>query len=302
MPNAYKTRYHPLQRGMKYIMHPTAPLADQRHSIYSARMAQGWKTIRNRLFALTHPGERFHCLFCGYHGGRFLAAGSRSARMQALGAVGIGRRANARCPRCGSSDRARLLMLYFRHRTDLLTAPQRVLHMAPDAHVARALKACPTLDYTCGSIVPTDFAEFEAIKVDVTAIPFPDAAFDVVICNRVLQQVPDDRKGRAELLRVLKPGGWALIQAPVAMGLDTTDEDMTIDSPSERRARFGAHLHFRLYGRDYARVLESAGFRVNATSLSQDRWVHNAEQQAVNPDERLYVATRPRQDQEASGA
>ena len=77
---------------------------------------------------------------------------------------------------------------------------------------------------------------------------------------------------------------------------------MTIDSPSERRARFGAHLHFRLYGRDYPRVLESAGFRVNATSLSQDRWVHNAEQQAVNPDERLYVATRPRQDQEASGA
>jgi ubiquinone/menaquinone biosynthesis C-methylase UbiE len=45
-----------------------------------------------------------------------------------------------------------------------------------------------------------------------TSLPFPDASFDAIICIGVMAYVEDDEKTVAELARVLKPGGCAVIQ------------------------------------------------------------------------------------------
>lgn len=42
---------------------------------------------------------------------------------------------------------------------------------------------------------------------DLRALPYPDAAFDVVLCNHGLQFVPDKALALAEMRRVLVPGG-----------------------------------------------------------------------------------------------
>lgn len=52
--------------------------------------------------------------------------------------------------------------------------------------------------------VPGDFA-FE--HIDVQAIPYADASFDVVIANHMLYHVPDLTKALAEIRRVLRPDG-----------------------------------------------------------------------------------------------
>ncbi len=49
---------------------------------------------------------------------------------------------------------------------------------------------------------------------DITTLPFPDHAFDLVICSEVLEHVPDHRAAIAELVRVLKPGGGIVISVP----------------------------------------------------------------------------------------
>ncbi len=51
---------------------------------------------------------------------------------------------------------------------------------------------------------------------DIYRLPFWDSSFDLVICSEVLEHIPDDRKAMRELFRVLKPGGWSIIQVPTA--------------------------------------------------------------------------------------
>jgi len=51
----------------------------------------------------------------------------------------------------------------------------------------------------------------ECVEGDATALPFPEAAFDAAVSTQAYEYVPDMPKALAELRRVLKPGGRALI-------------------------------------------------------------------------------------------
>jgi len=45
-------------------------------------------------------------------------------------------------------------------------------------------------------------------------LPFPEASFDLVLSNEVIEHVRDDRAAVAEMVRVLRPGGRAVIFCP----------------------------------------------------------------------------------------
>ncbi|HEX4216525.1 MAG TPA: class I SAM-dependent methyltransferase [Candidatus Dormibacteraeota bacterium] len=45
-------------------------------------------------------------------------------------------------------------------------------------------------------------------------LPFPDGTFDVVISNEVIEHVADDGMAMAEMARILRPGGRAVIFCP----------------------------------------------------------------------------------------
>ncbi|MGB3828774.1 MAG: class I SAM-dependent methyltransferase [Ornithinimicrobium sp.] len=46
---------------------------------------------------------------------------------------------------------------------------------------------------------------------DATALPFPNDAFDTVVCTFALCCIPDERAAISEALRVLRPGGRLLL-------------------------------------------------------------------------------------------
>jgi SAM-dependent methyltransferase len=52
------------------------------------------------------------------------------------------------------------------------------------------------------------------VVADATALPFPDASFDVVTMLDVLEHIPDDRAAAREAWRVLRPGGHLLASSP----------------------------------------------------------------------------------------
>ncbi len=56
--------------------------------------------------------------------------------------------------------------------------------------------------------------EDKVLQGDIQAMPYPDASFDAVLLNEVLEHVPDHDKGLAEVSRILKPGGTLLVFSP----------------------------------------------------------------------------------------
>ena len=115
------------------------------------------------------------------------------------------------------------------------------------------------LEYITGDIE----SPLAKVKMDIHEIPFEENTFDVIFCNHVLEHVNDDIKSISEIQRVLKPGGWAILQVPFFFPLpEETIEDATITDPRERERLYGQDDHVRKYGKDYAKRLGSTGLKV----------------------------------------
>lgn len=60
---------------------------------------------------------------------------------------------------------------------------------------------------------------------DGMALPFRDGVFDTVLCNEVLEHVPEPSKLMGEVARVLKPEGVLLLTTPQTWGLHLEPHD-----------------------------------------------------------------------------
>jgi SAM-dependent methyltransferase len=241
--------------------------------------------LRRVLDVLPKLGLRYRCPFCHLSFRRLEPRGRDLPVYTELGIVGGGLR-EVECPWCRSNDRERLLYLFLRRHTDLFRGRQRVLHVAPEARLQRAIAAKQRSYETTDLAMPgVDFHS------DLTAIPRPDGAYDAIVCSHVLEHVSDDRAAMRELHRVLAPGGFAVLQVPIATRLSETREGLELP-PDERAARHGDPTHLRLYAEpDYVARLEGAGFSVradNAVTLLGDRAVRRY---ALEPAEKVFLCS-----------
>ena len=174
-------------------------------------------------------------------------------------------RENALSPGTLSLERHRQMWLFLQNETDFFTKNYKVLHIAPEQEFLRKFKKMKNLDYTSADL----FSPIVDVKADILDLPFEDESFDVIFCNHVLEHIEDDRKAMSELYRVMKKGGWGILQVPMKNSLEKTYEDFTITDPKERQKHFGQYDHVRWYGMDYFDRLKSVGFDAEANFYSQ---------------------------------
>lgn len=200
-----------------------------------------------KIVSVFYAGNNVTCPVCSRQFRKFLPYGR------------VRPRPNALCPNCMSLERHRLLWLYLEQRTNFFRTPLKVLHFAPEACFMKRFENMHGDGYITADIE----SPLAKLKIDIHNIPLNDNAFDVVLCNHVLEHVADDLKAMREIRRVLKPGGFAILQVPFFHPVpEITLEDPAVTDPRERERLYGQRDHVRRYGRDYPLRIESAGLTV----------------------------------------
>lgn len=230
------------------------------------------------------------CPLCGSRFRHFLPGGVSADVLIEKRVIGGGYRSNMLCPHCDSTDRERLVFLYLRLRTLIFFQTVRLLHLAPERQLQRALREHTNIDYLSGDLN----SPLAMVRMDLTKPELESNSFDVIICNHVLEHIPEDRKAMSQLFRILKPGGWAILQVPLSLSLKETIEDPSINDPKERLKLFGQEDHVRIYAADdYKRRLECAGFVVSLWSAAGKYGMRFIRRYSLIKEEQLYVCAKP---------
>lgn len=198
-------------------------------------------------------------------------------------------RENVLSPGTYSLERHRLMWLYLKNETDFFTKSAKVLHIAPEQSFIKRFRKLTHLDYTTSDLE----SPLADVKADICDLPFEDNSYDVIFCNHVLEHIPDDAKAMSELFRVMKPGGWGILQVPISYQREVTYEDPTITSKEDRRREFGQYDHVRVYGKDYYKRLENAGFIVEQVDYTKQIPATDVEKYCLEKGEIVPVVRKP---------
>ncbi len=141
------------------------------------------------------------------------------------------------------------------------------------SRVAKVARAAKGVDLSPGMLSHARARGLDVREGDATALPFPDASFDVVYAFKVLAHVPDVDRAIAEMVRVVRPGGHVLVEVynrhslryvsraiggarRIGKAHDESDVPTRWESLARARARLPANAEFeRVVG---ARVLTPA--------------------------------------------
>ena len=197
-------------------------------------------------------------------------------------------RNNVLSPSTLSLERHRLLWLYLKNETDFFSDHLKVLHFAPEQAFYKRFKKMTNLDY-----VTTDLnSPLADVKADICNLPFKENEFDVILCNHVLEHIPDDTKAMHELYRVLKKRGMGIFQIPQDLNREQTFEDDSITDQKERAKIFGQYDHFRIYGRDYFDKLRRIGFEVEEVDYTKSLSLSEIKRYCLAEGEIIPVVTK----------
>ncbi len=243
-----------------------------RLSMRSKTAAEAWLFARGVLMW----GTRFVCPCCGWHVRAFNDGGTT-----------LRTRATASCPRCNAKARHRRIWLFLQEGTNLFGDRVRLFEISPKYAFSRRFRRMANLWFVGADLGKRPNID---LRMDLRAAPLREGSFDALLCVHVLEDIDDDATAMAELQRLLRPGGWALVSVPTDMD-NVTIEDPSITDKEERRRLFGEEAHVRVYGHDIVKRLEEAGFDVKV-DLAADLDPAVVRRHGLRLDENLFLCRK----------
>lgn len=143
-----------------------------------------------------------------------------------------------------------------RHTFEALRRGADVVAADLDGDALAAVEAMGAAMVVEGQTAPG--ASLAAIRADARSLPFEDASFDRVIASETLEHISEDSAAMAEIARVLRPGGRAVVTVP-----RWWPEAVCWALSREYHSNDGGHV--RIYKKpELTRRLAATGLRVDA--------------------------------------
>lgn len=185
--------------------------------------------------------QSYDCPLCAYSGPMDPFFGANAMRF------------DAQCPQCESRERHRFLKLWMDEDSKAADLGD-MLHFAPEPELIDVLRT------RCKSYRTADITPGRAdLVLNIEAIELPDESIDTVMANHVLEHV-NDQRALAEIRRVLRPGGLAILTMPITASWEKSYENPTITDKAGRFRHFGQDDHLRYFGDDIRGRIHDAGF------------------------------------------
>lgn len=199
-------------------------------------------------------------------------------------------RLNALAPSTLSLERHRALWVYMQENTTFFTESARMLHLAPEYCYIKRFRKLSNIEYVSGDL-DSPWADYH---FDVHEIPLEDSSFDILMANHLMEHVDDDRKVLKEFYRVMKSGGWGILQVPIDWNNAETEEDRSVTNPLERERLYWQSDHLRLYGyKDYPKRLADAGFEVEVVDMMKQLGEERYERYCLGDERWVFLIKKP---------
>jgi hypothetical protein len=237
---------------------------------------------------------RMRCCICGDEGA--MAYDFPDVRLRKAHGIGL-LRETLRCKSCGATMRDRQLasgllqiieervgqtesnLRAFRQNprgtlrildTDSFSAINRILRELPGYVHSQFLP-----DRRNGEVIADG-----SVNVNLEAIPFPEANFDVILTSDVMEHVADDAQAHREIFRCLAPSGTYVFTVPYDPCMVSHRRLTQITGKASRYFFLEKHIHgdphsgsgivaHRIYGRQLLDDLSKLGFVVSFESVDR---------------------------------
>eukprot|EP00121_Abeoforma_whisleri_P017228 Awhi_evm1s15793 len=177
-------------------------------------------------------GEERGCPCCGWSG--------NYSEFESFGVRNHGAPNHRKCPTCWNAERqrascARLADYPFDKKV-------RALHFGPQGMMSKVMDSMPQVEHIKGDFMAEGYGYQDTMKLDVTDIPFNDNEMEMVLILHVLEHVVDYKTGLSEIYRVMKPGGFLLVEVPCKHKLLFHDSCVGF-SPDQKLQQCGQDNH-----------------------------------------------------------
>jgi SAM-dependent methyltransferase len=188
-----------------------------------------------------YRGSQFRCNICGNHFRRFIILGEKHGR--------------SLCPACGSVESSRLIWLYLTNEVLGKKNKKKFLLCSPEPVLLKKMKK-HDIDL---AIVQRDDLISPQPK---NSRQLTGGVFDVILFLHQLEYLDESEEVLPVLKRLLRPGGFVLIQTLVNQAMDRKYDKIVSDEDRDRLKEFMKPGVKRVFGSDLQKTLSKAGFMV----------------------------------------
>jgi SAM-dependent methyltransferase len=188
---------------------------------------------------------------------------------------------SSNCPVCGSTVEERTILLFLQTKTEMMSGEKKILVIAEPGNIADYFENFPNAVLK----IYTETGDF-SIRDNSMKDRYPDDEFDIIVCNHVIEKLPQPQLILKEIKRILKPDGIAMMMAYVDYEKEKTVE-LAVTHFKDRLSLYGIPGNYRRYGKDYPDQIRSFG--LNVSKLKFTSGFEKIPEGSIARDEVIYL-------------